>query len=581
MSTGRGRGADESPRFERVPDAQMIGPYRLERVLGTGSFATVWLAYDDILDRKVAVKILADNWSRDNDVRRRFLTEARVLLTVESPRIVRGFHLGETPTGQPYLVMAYADRGTIGDRIEQRKREGRTFDARETIGIASEVTYALVDVHSSGHLHRDVKPSNVLIRSSSTRRNIPGLAADETIVLGDFGLARGIDLSALTLVAGSPGYVAPEQAAGLAQLDRRADLYPLGRMMLEMLTGDPGGRATTMAGAANETIDVAALVADLDQRGLGEPGHGLVDLITRLVAKNPDDRPSSADEVAAQLNSIARAFAPAGSDAAARPLTPPTAPVFIPPTAEGEPQLTGTQLAAEPRLGRGLLGDGRVVAGAAAVLLIALAAVVLMIVRDNGGGGGAGSTTTSPIVLPESSATDTPTSGENSPTTVQGRPIATSTVTDTGPPTATTEPATSEVATTEVATTEPATTEAATTEVATTELATTEPATTEVATTEPSTEVMQLPEGTYTGPDSTAPPDADRQGGSIFMSPEEFADALVTENPDWSGDPPAPDADGVIDFEMTGFGRTAFVHIEPGSPTSGFDNIAKFEIDYS
>ncbi len=92
----------------------MIGPYRLERVLGTGSFATVWLARDDVLERNVAVKILADNWSRDDEVRRRFLSEARVLLTVESPRIVRGFHLGEAATGQPYLVMAWADRGTLG-----------------------------------------------------------------------------------------------------------------------------------------------------------------------------------------------------------------------------------------------------------------------------------------------------------------------------------------------------------------------------------------------------------------------------------------------------------------------------------
>jgi eukaryotic-like serine/threonine-protein kinase len=174
-----------------VPDAQMIGPYRLERVLGTGSFATVWLARDDVLDRNVAVKILADNWSRDHEVRRRFLSEARVLLTVESPRIVRGFHLGEADTGQPYLVMAWADRGTLGDRLDQRRRESRTFEPAEVIGIATEVAYALNDVHGSGHLHRDVKPTNVLIRSSSTRRNIPGLAADETIVLGDFGLARG------------------------------------------------------------------------------------------------------------------------------------------------------------------------------------------------------------------------------------------------------------------------------------------------------------------------------------------------------------------------------------------------------
>ena len=156
--------------------------------------------------------------------------------------------------------MACADRGTLGDRIEQRRRQGRTFDARETVGIATEIASAIADVHASGHLHRDVKPTNVLIRSSSTRRNIAGLAADETLVLGDFGLARGLDLTALTLVAGSPGYVAPEQAAGLTQLDRRADLYPLGRIMLELLTGDPGGRATTMAGAATEEVDVPGLL---------------------------------------------------------------------------------------------------------------------------------------------------------------------------------------------------------------------------------------------------------------------------------------------------------------------------------
>ncbi len=350
-----------SPRFRPVPDAQMIGPYRLERVLGTGSFATVWLAFDDVLDRKVAVKILADNWSRDNDVRRRFLAEARVLLTVESPRIVRGFHIGESPTGQPYLVMAYADRGTLGDRIDQRRRDGRTFDTRETVGIATEVAYALVDVHASGHLHRDVKPTNVLIRSSSTRRGIAGLAVDETVVLADFGLARGLDLSALTMVAGSPGYVAPEQAAGLTQLDRRADLYPLGRMMLEMLVGDPGGRATTMAGAANEHVDVAALITTADGRS-GTPDRALVDLITSLVANNPDDRPSSAEEVAAALLGIASAAgtAAAGGPGRTPPLAPPSAPPMKPPPGDGGKRLTGTQLAASPAaVGRSPSAQGR------------------------------------------------------------------------------------------------------------------------------------------------------------------------------------------------------------------------------
>ena len=403
-----------SPRFRPVPDAQMIGPYRLERVLGTGSFATVWLAFDDVLDRKVAVKILADNWSRDNDVRRRFLAEARVLLTVESPRIVRGFHIGESPIGQPYLVMAYADRGTLGDRIDQRRRDGRTFDTRETVGIATEVADALVDVHASGHLHRDVKPTNVLIRSSSTRRGIAGLAVDETIVLADFGLARGLDLSALTMVAGSPGYVAPEQAAGLTQLDRRADLYPLGRMMLEMLVGDPGGRATTMAGAANEHVDVAALITSAAGRS-GTPERALVDLITSLVANNPDDRPSSAEEVAAALLGIASAAgtAAAGGPGRTPPLAPPSAPPMKPPPGDGGKRLTGTQLAASPARSGDLRRRRGALAAAALAGVAVMVAVVVAITGGDGGESGGGTTAAAPALVPanssvvESSAPDT------------------------------------------------------------------------------------------------------------------------------------------------------------------------------
>ncbi len=529
----------------------MIGPYRLERVLGTGSFATVWLAFDDVLDRKVAVKILADNWSRDNDVRRRFLAEARVLLTVESPRIVRGFHIGESPTGQPYLVMAYADRGTLGDRIEQRRREGRTFDAQETVGIATEVAFALVDVHASGHLHRDVKPTNVLIRSSSTHRNIPGLAADETIVLGDFGLARGLDLSALTMVAGSPGYVAPEQAAGLTQLDRRADLYPLGRMMLEMLAGDPGGRATTMASAATEQVDVAAMLATGDSRS-GAPDRALVDLITRLVAKNPDERPSSAEEVAAALVGVARGSAAtaAGGPGRSPPLTPPSAPPLVAlSSGDGERTLTGTQLAASPTPSRGPLRRKGAVAAAALLALAAIVAVVVAVTRD-GGGGGSGTTTAAPVLLPDnssdaaSSAPETTSlAPESSAVDPLGRPIShrlhapDSTAPDS------TAPAT-------------------------------EPASTDVSAT------LVLPAGTFS-PDAlgSAPLNPDRQEGTILMSADEFAAALVEANPDWTGEPPEPDPDGTLDFELTGFGRTASVHIEPAAPTSGAVIVA-FTIEY-
>jgi serine/threonine protein kinase len=528
----------------------MIGPYRLERVLGTGSFATVWLAFDDVLDRKVAVKILADNWSRDNDVRRRFLAEARVLLTVESPRIVRGFHIGESPTGQPYLVMAYADRGTLGDRIEQHRREGRTFDAQETVGIATEVAFALVDVHASGHLHRDVKPTNVLIRSSSTHRNIPGLAVDETIVLGDFGLARGLDLSALTMVAGSPGYVAPEQAAGLTQLDRRADLYPLGRMMLEMLAGEPGGRATTMASAATEQVDVAAMLATGDSRS-GAPDRALVDLITRLVAKNPDERPSSAEEVAAALVGVARGSAAtaAGGPGRSPPLTPPSAPPLVAiSSGVGERTLTGTQLAASPTPSRGPLRRKGAVAAAALLALAAIVAVVVAVTRD-GGGGGSGTTTTAPVLLPDSSSDAASSAPETTSLALETTSLA--------PESSAADPLGRPISTAPDSTA-PAT----------------EPDSTNVSAT------LVLPAGTFS-PDAlgSALLNPDRQQGTVLMSADEFAAVLVEANPDWTGEPPEPDPDGTLDFELTGFGRTASIHIEPAAPTSGAVIVA-FTIEY-
>ena len=138
-------------------------------------------------------------------------------------------------------------------------------------------------------------------------------------MIGDFGLARGIDASAITMVAGSPGYVAPEQAGGLTQLDVRADLYPLGRILLELMSGDPGGRATTMAAAATEDVDAAGVLAEA---GVAVP-PGLVDLIDELLAFDRESRPATAGEVAARLDAFTDADAtPTGVAGIRRP--PPT-----------------------------------------------------------------------------------------------------------------------------------------------------------------------------------------------------------------------------------------------------------------
>lgn len=529
-----------------MADAQILGPYRLERVLGTGSFATVWLAHDQVLDRRVAVKILADNWSRDHEVRRRFLSEASFLLSAESTRIVRGFHLGETATGQPYLVMAWADRGTLGDRLEQRRREGRHFDPMETVSISAEIAFALVDVHTAGHLHRDVKPTNVLLRSSSTRRDIPGLAGDETIVLADFGLARGLDLTSLTLVAGSPGYVSPEQAAGLTQLDRRADLYSLGRIMLELLTGDPGGSATTMAAAANERVDVPAAIDDAVERGATRPPAALVELISRLVAPEPDDRPSTADEVAAALVALKASMSVPGVGGKGRALAPPTP---APPPeldANGLPNPTGTQLAAPPPPSRRISGRTMTIAGAGLAAVVALV-VALVALRGDGGGGTSDDTT--PAMSAAGPAVPV-TAGDGSTT----------------PPT------------------EPATTSPSGT-----------------ATTSPSGLVTSAPVDETTSPDSDGPvppadaarldlssmvPDFDAEldegrDEAAFVGPVADAlDALLDDNPDWelAGEAPAADAHEPVTVTLVGPDGEVTVRLSPKAETATPEGVALTDV---
>jgi serine/threonine protein kinase len=546
-----------------VPGDQNLGPYRLEQVLGTGSFATVWLAHDEVLDRRVAVKILADNWSQDTEVRRRFLSEARVLLTAESPRIVRGFHLGETPTGQPYLVMAWADRGTLGDRLEQRRREGRTFDVAEVVSLATEIALALVDVHQAGHLHRDVKPTNVLIRSSSTLRGIAGLAPDETVVLADFGLARGLEMTALTLVAGSPGYVAPEQAAGLTQLDRRADLYPIGRIMLELLTGDPGGHATTMAGAAAERIDVAK---QLEDRSVGAPAvpASLVELITRLVAESPDDRPSTADEVVADLNAIRREIGSPAAGPPSRPFAPPTAPP--PPIVDGSGrQLTGTQLAAPPpREGRLTSPAKRWLAAGAAALVVAAGVVLALSLGGGGGSNGGGPTTladavTIPAVVVATSEPAPSSSAPAEPMTTA--PMTTAPIATTEPP-ATEPPETTEPVL--VTTEPPPTTEAA------------PESTVPVPPSVPEDERLALPGVFLNRPESTA----NSQVGSWEGTVAELVAALREANPDWTFEGPEVDAGAdTADFTLTGPQWTAQVHVERGALSTQRD-IAVWAITY-
>jgi serine/threonine protein kinase len=209
-------GMDQPPR---------IGRYSLVRRVGAGGFATVWLARDEQLDAEVAVKILSDNWVDEEDVRSRFLAEGRFLRRVDSPHVVGVHDVGEAEDGRPYMVLTYADGGSLADRIK-----AGPLEIAEVVDVITQIGSGLKQLHARGVLHRDVKPANVLFRTDP---------AGDRAMLGDLGLGKSLEtVSQLTLPGGTPAYVAPEQVMG-ERLDQRADLYSLGAVTYAAFTGQP------------------------------------------------------------------------------------------------------------------------------------------------------------------------------------------------------------------------------------------------------------------------------------------------------------------------------------------------------
>jgi tRNA A-37 threonylcarbamoyl transferase component Bud32 len=241
----------------------MIGRYRIIERLGSGAFATVWLAEDDVLESKVAIKILAENWAHHLDVRARFEQEAQVLRRADSERLVRVHDYGEMPDGRPYQVMTYAAGGTLSDRLERGPMPMRT-----ALRIAGDIAHAVSVLHESGILHRDLKPSNVLFDT---------VRGSERVLVADLGLAKEIaHASGFTVVAGTPGYMAPEQHLPGGGLDVRADVHAIGAMTYQMLTGRPPQAGKTAAAAPSklragvsrevDRVVMRALDSDRDRR---------------------------------------------------------------------------------------------------------------------------------------------------------------------------------------------------------------------------------------------------------------------------------------------------------------------------
>jgi serine/threonine protein kinase len=208
-----------------------VGPYRLVEKLGKGGMATVFKAYHPSLDRYVAIKALHPAFMEHPGFIERFEREAKVVAKLEHPNIVSIYDFSEHED-RPYLVLKYVRGETLKARLEKSK-----LTYKESRHIFRVISSALAYAHQEGVLHRDVKPSNVLIEKGGQ------------IYLADFGLARIAETSQTTLsgqmMMGTPHYISPEQAKGLGDLDNGTDIYSLGVMMYELLVGEVPFQADT------------------------------------------------------------------------------------------------------------------------------------------------------------------------------------------------------------------------------------------------------------------------------------------------------------------------------------------------
>jgi eukaryotic-like serine/threonine-protein kinase len=279
--------------------------YRLVRPLGHGGMASVYLAEDRELERPVAIKRLAENFAADPEFRRRFEREACLAAPLSHPNIVAVYDVGEED-GRPFIVMEYVE----GESVAEALRRGGRFPVAESLRIALDACAGLGAAHAAGLVHRDIKPHNLLI------------TPEGTVKIADFGLARSLEGTFLTdhgTVMGTAAYLAPEQLDG-GEVSAAADVYSLGAVLYELLTGEAPRSASTLV--------------ELVQRGHDEPVRPVHELaadvpsaveaaVMHALATDPAARPPSADAFATELRSAEDA-----TTVVSRPADAPTEPLL-------------------------------------------------------------------------------------------------------------------------------------------------------------------------------------------------------------------------------------------------------------
>lgn len=266
--------------MDKLQPGQMLGPYQIISQVGEGGMATVYKAYQPSMDRNVAIKVLPGQLAESREFAQRFQQEARIIAKLEHPHILPVFDYGEDD-GITYLVMRYLDAGTLRDKMEA----GRPLPLDEIDRLFTQLADALSYAHSHGIIHRDLKPTNALIDSQGN------------LFLTDFGIAKMLEsasprLTQTDAIMGTPAYISPEQAQAV-KVNQRSDIYSLGVILYEMVTGRvPFVAETPLAVILKHVSDPLPPPSTVKS----DIPNAIEQVILKALAKRPDDRFATVSE---------------------------------------------------------------------------------------------------------------------------------------------------------------------------------------------------------------------------------------------------------------------------------------------